>query len=128
LLENIATDDLVIALDQYSTVGRFRGADPDGLSEALAKFQAKGDAIQLSENFRASSAVHLFLEKVAGEFPKAPEIQSSSANNTGLVVAERFIDGANEAAFIADKLQRAHLERGVSFLDLRHRTAQFEAP
>jgi len=107
LLENIATDDLVIALDQYSTVGRFRGADPDGLSEALEKFKAKGDAIHLSENFRASKAVHLFLEKVAGEFPKAPEIQSSSANNAGLVVAERFIDGANEAAFIADKLQRA---------------------
>ena len=118
LLENIATDDLVIALDQYSTVGRFRGADPDGLSEALEKFKAKGDAIHLSENFRASTAVHLFLEKVAGEFPKAPEIQSSSANNAGLVMAERFIDGANEAAFIADKLQRAHLEGGMKWSEM----------
>ena len=115
LLKNIAVDDLVIAVDQYSTVGRFRGADPDGLQEALAPYLEAGDSIHLTENFRASSAVHLFLEKVAGEFPKAPEIQSSRGENTGSVVAECFIDSANEASFIADKLQRAHLQDGLAW-------------
>jgi superfamily I DNA/RNA helicase/RecB family exonuclease len=113
LLQNIATDDLVIAVDPYSTVGRFRGADPDGLAQALAIYSSKGESIHLNENFRASSAVHLFLEKVAGEFPKAPEIQSSRGEIAGSVVAECFIDGANEASFIADKLQRAHLQEGL---------------
>ena len=115
LLSNIAVDDLVIAVDQYSTVGRFRGADPDGLQEALAPYLEAGSSIHLTENFRASSAVHLFLEKVAGEFPKAPEIQSSRGENVGSVVAECFIDSANEASFIADKLQRAHLQDGLAW-------------
>lgn len=118
LLANIATDDLLIAVDPFSTVGRFRGADPDGLQEALTPYKDKGDTIHLAENFRSSSAVHLFLEKVAGEFPKAPEIQSSSAEFAGSVVAECFIDGANEAAFIADKLQRAHLEGGLKWSEM----------
>jgi len=118
LLSNIATDDLVIALDPYSTVGRFRGADPDGIQDALAPYLAKGDVIHFSENYRASSAAHLFLEKVAGEFPKAPEIQSSRGEITGSVVAECFIDGANEASFIADKLQRAHLESGLKWSEM----------
>ena len=115
LLKNIAVDDLVIAVDQYSTVGRFRGADPDGLQEALAPYLEAGNSIHLSENFRSSSAVHLFLEKVAGEFPKAPEIQSSRREIAGSVVAECFIDSANEASFIADKLQRAHLQDGLAW-------------
>ena len=113
LLQNIATDDLVIAVDPYSTVGRFRGADPDGLTEALSIYNSKGETVHLNENFRASSAVHLFLEKVAGEFPKTPEIQSSRGEIAGSVVAECFIDGANEASFIANKLQRAHLQDGL---------------
>ena len=118
LLSNIATDDLVIAVDPYSTVGRFRGADPDGLQEALAPYLAAGNSIHLTENFRASSAVHLFLEKVAGEFPKAPDIQSSRGEIAGSVMAECFVDGANEAAFIADKLQRAHLQSGLNWSDM----------
>jgi superfamily I DNA/RNA helicase/RecB family exonuclease len=118
LLSNIATDDIVIAVDPYTTVGRFRGADPDGLNDALAPYLAKGDATHLSENYRASSSVHLFLEKVAGEFPKAPEIQSSRGEIAGSVSAKCFIDGANEAAFIADKLQRAHLESGLKWSDM----------
>ena len=118
LLANIATDDLVIALDPYSTVGRFRGADPDGLTDALAPYLAIGDSIHFAENYRASSSIHLFLEKVAGEFPKAPDIQSSRGEIAGSVVAECFIDGANEAAFIADKLQRAHLENGLKWSEM----------
>ena len=118
LLKNIAIADLVIALDPYSTVGRFRGADPDGLSEALAPYLESGDSIQLLENFRSSSAVHLFLEKVAGEFPKAPDIQSSRGEIAGSVMAECFVDGANEASFIADKLQRAHLQSGLNWSDM----------
>ena len=118
LLSNIATEDLVIAVDSYSTVGRFRGADPDGLQEALAPYLTKGEAIHFAENYRASSAVHLFLEKVAGEFPKAPQIQASRGEITGSVVAECFVDAANEAAFIADKLQRAHLENGLKWSEM----------
>ena len=118
LLKNIAMDDLVIALDPYSTVGRFRGADPDGLSEALATYLKNGDSIYLAENFRSSSAVHLFLEQIAGEFPKAPEIQSLRGEITGSVTAECFIDSANEASFIADKLQRAHLQSGLKWSEM----------
>jgi superfamily I DNA/RNA helicase/RecB family exonuclease len=118
LVEHMSTKDVVISVDAFTTVGRFRGADPDGLAEALSQYEKNGESIHLTENFRASSAVHLFLEKIAGEFPKAPEIQSSSSNIAGSVLAECFIDGANEAAFIADKLQRAHLEDGLKWSEM----------
>ena len=122
LLKNLIPDipnfDLVLACDPFTTVGRFRGADPDGLNEALVIYQTVGDIVHLSENFRASSAVHLLLERIGGEFPKAPDIQSSSAANAGAVIVECFTDGANEAAFIADKLQRAHLEAGLKWSEM----------
>ena len=90
LSNNLSPVDLVIAVDEYTTVGRFRGADPEGLSEALAHYEKNGVVIHLAENFRASSSVHLFLEKVAGQFKKAPAIQSSNSNlhNAGSVIAE----------------------------------------
>ena len=121
LLKNLAANDLVIAVDAHSTVGRFRGADPDGLYEALAPYldgnSVKSQAIYLDQNFRVSSQVHLFLEKVAGEFKKKPRAQST-AEKVGHVISERFIDSANEAAFIADKLQRAHLEDGLKWSEM----------
>ena len=123
LLQNLAPADLVIAVDVQSTVGRFRGADPDGIDQALAPYLNDpnnphlGSAIYLDQNFRASSQVHLFLQKVSGEFPKPPRIQSANEKN-GAVIAERFVDSANEAAFIADKLQRAHLEDGLKWSEM----------
>ena len=120
LANNLSPTDLVIAVDEYTTVGRFRGADPEGLSEVLAHYEKNGVVIHLAENFRASSSVHLFLEKVAGQFKKAPAIQSSNSNlnNAGSVIAECFTDSSNEAAFIADRLQRAHLERGLKWSEM----------
>ena len=118
LLSNLATDDLVISVDINSTVGRFRGADPDGLDAALAQYRDRGEVIYLDENFRSSSNIHLFLEKISGEFPKPARTQSSSATLQGEIEAECFIDPANEAGFIADKLQRAHLERGLKWSEM----------
>lgn len=117
LLQNLAPADLVIAVDVHSTVGRFRGADPDGIDQALTSYLKDGQVIYLDQNFRTSSQVHLFLQKVAGEFPKPPRVQSAT-EKSGLVMAERFVDGANEAAFIADKLQRAHLEDGLKWSEI----------
>lgn len=118
LLANLAVDDLVIAVDPYSTVGRFRGADPDGLTTALDLYLTRGSEIFLGENFRSSAKVHQFIQIVAGEFPIPPTTQISKVTTTGAVVAERFIDGANEAAFIADKLQRAHLQQHLKWSEM----------
>ncbi len=117
LLQNLATNDLLIAVDAQSTVGRFRGADPDGLDQALAPYLQNGTAIYLDQNFRTGGQTHLFLQKVAGEFRKAPRTQSALQKDSQ-VIAERFVDGANEAAFIADKLQRAHLEAGSKWSEM----------
>ena len=118
LLSNIAVNDLVIAVDPYSTVGRFRGADPEGLDQALAIYLESGDQLHFADNFRASTNVHLFLETVSGHFPKPPKSQGSIGKIAGSVTVECFIDASNEAAFIADKLQRAHLENGLKWSEM----------
>ena len=38
--------------------------------------------------------------------------------SAGTVIAECFTDSSNEAAFIADRLQRAHLERGLKWSEM----------
>ena len=55
LLAMLAGSDVIICADADSAVGRFRGADPDGLSAALDPYRAK--EIVLSGAFRSSSSI-----------------------------------------------------------------------
>uniref|UniRef100_UPI004048F03D UvrD-helicase domain-containing protein n=1 Tax=Candidatus Planktophila sp. TaxID=2175601 RepID=UPI004048F03D len=55
LLDLIAPNDLVIVADPASTVGRFRGADPEGVPAALDRYRELGAReITLTENFRGA--------------------------------------------------------------------------
>ena len=118
LLAMLAGNEVIICADADSAVGRFRGADPDGLSPALDPYRAK--EIVLTSVYRSAQAVfdvgHTYVQGLRG----APTTRKrTSANDKeGEVQVHRFRSAAEEAAFIAHQFRSAHLRDGVSYSDM----------
>ncbi len=88
LLDLLAGQDLIIVADTQSAVGRFRGADPEGVGAVLDKYTAAGArSIEFTTNFRG--------------FP-----EKSTA---------RLLSESEEAHFIAHQFKRAHLMQGIPY-------------
>ena len=91
LLDLIAPNDLVIVADPASAVGRFRGADPEGVPAALDRYRELGAReITLTENFRG--------------------VPTTSA--------ALFASESEEAQYIAYQFKRAHLMQGVPYSEM----------
>ena len=88
LLSLLAGSDLVIVADSASAVGRFRGADPEGIAAVIDSYVAAGaKEIVLTENFRGT-----------------PTAQTA-----------RLHSESEEAQYIAYLFKRAHLMQGVPY-------------
>ncbi len=88
LLDLIAPEDLVIVADPASAVGRFRGADPEGVPAALDHYRNEGAReITLTQNFRGAPT-----------------------KNAALFASE-----SEEAQYIAYLFKRAHLMQAVPY-------------
>ena len=118
LLTMLAGNDVIIAADADSAVGRFRGADPDGLSAALDPYRAK--EIVLNTCFRSASAIFDIGLSFAKNMKGSPVTRKRICGNENLgqVQVHRFRSGAEEAAFIAHQFRSAHLREGVSYSDM----------
>jgi superfamily I DNA/RNA helicase/RecB family exonuclease len=118
LLALLAGKDVIICADADSAVGRFRGADPDGLSAALDPYRAK--EIVLGHVYRNAKAIFEVGHKYVQKFPGSPVTRKRSAavENQGFVGVHRFRSGAEEAAFIAHQFRSAHLRQGISYSDM----------
>ena len=118
LLAMLAGSDVIIATDADSAVGRFRGADPDGLSAALDPYRAK--EIVLSSAFRSSSSIFDVGVRFAKSMKGSPVTRkrTCSNENAGRVQVHRFRSGAEEAAFIAHQFRSAHLREGISYSNM----------
>lgn len=118
LLSALVGADVIICADADSAVGRFRGADPDGLSTALDPYRAK--EIVLSTVYRSAQKIFeaglAFAVKMPGSH--ITRKRSCSNENTGVVALHRFRSGAEEAAFIAHQFRSAHLRGGISYSDM----------
>jgi superfamily I DNA/RNA helicase/RecB family exonuclease len=118
LLAALVGADVIICADADSAVGRFRGADPDGLSAALDPFRAR--EIVLTTVYRSASAIfdvgHAYVQSFRGS--PITRKRSCGRENTGLVAVHRFRSGAEEAAFIAHQFRSAHLREGISYSDM----------
>jgi len=118
LLAVLAGTDVVICADADSAVGRFRGADPDGLSLALDPYRSK--EIVLSRVYRSGQEIFetglAFATKMPGSH--ITRKRSCDNENTGVVTVHRFRSGAEEAAFIAHQFRSAHLREGISYSDM----------
>ena len=115
LLALLAGSDVIICADADSAVGRFRGADPDGLAAALDPYRAK--EVVLSQVYRNAKAIFEVGHHYVQKFPGAPVTRkrSCAAENSGFVGVHRFRSGAEEAAFIAHQFRSAHLRQAISY-------------
>ncbi len=118
LLSILAGNDVIICADADSAVGRFRGADPDGLSAALDPYRAQ--EIVLDTSFRNAVTIFDVGLGFAKRMKGAPITRKRSCGNEnpGQVQVHRFRSGAEEAAFIAHQFRSAHLRDAISYSDM----------
>jgi superfamily I DNA/RNA helicase len=88
LLSLLAGSDLVIVADSASAVGRFRGADPEGVGAVVDSYISQGaKKIELTTNYRG----------------------------TPLSQSARLTSESEEAQYIAYQFKRAHLMQGIPY-------------
>jgi superfamily I DNA/RNA helicase/RecB family exonuclease len=118
LLALLAGNDVIICADADSAVGRFRGADPDGLATALDPYRAK--EVVLTHVYRNAKAIFDVGHEYVQGFRGSPVTRKryEANENQGFVGVHRFRSGAEEAAFIAHQFRSAHLRLGISYSDM----------
>jgi len=118
LLAMLTGNDVIICADADSAIGRFRGADPDGLSAALDHYRSA--EIILNTSFRSTAAIFNVGLNFAKNMKGAPTTRKRMCGNenTGQVQVHRFRSGAEEAAFIAHQFRSAHLREGISYSNM----------
>jgi superfamily I DNA/RNA helicase/RecB family exonuclease len=122
LLDLLSGPDLVITYDADSSVGRFRGADPDGLKQVVDSYLEKGATqILLQNSYRTRPEIFEIGQKVTAAF-RAP---SSTRTRICTYSAKPALDNAfttarlnsqsEEAQYIAYLFKRAHLMHGIPY-------------
>ncbi len=141
LLKEIAGDDLLIFCDPDSSVGRFRGADPDGslrwlqentssvlhLSEVLRSNEELVKlGVEVAARFRGASPTRKrTLAKNASPIAGSEEVESEESSDPAAstekvesIDASLFSSHTESANYIAHKLRKAHLEDGVPWSEM----------
>lgn len=122
LLNLIGGTDLTVFADPDSTVGRFRGADPEGLKNYFSEFKEDGGAeILLLENFRNSVAIVELTKSVAMKFRgrnSTRDMVSVKSGEYPEVSVLRFLSQADEANYIAHAFRSAHLHGGTPWSEM----------
>ena len=122
LLQLICGSDLVIAYDADSAVGRFRGADPDGLKGEVDKYLNKGaEHITLTNSYRNAPEIFEIAQSVTSQF-RAPSATRKRTCTYGQKPAldkafdvARLRSQSEEAQYIAYHFKRAHLMHGIPY-------------
>ena len=115
LLQLLAPQDLVIFADPDSAIGRFRGANPDNLVQALREFS--GEQVLLTKNFRSAPAIAQLSAKIAEHFhtTSATRIRNAAkllAPDPAITFA-KLTSQSESAHYIAHALRSAHLRDGL---------------
>lgn len=107
--------ELLVLGDPDQTVFSFRGADPGLLTT--------GDSpvLRLATDHRMAPAVRAAAERLASRLPGPRRERNGTTDQTGQrgeVTVQVFRSAAREAAWVADRLRRAHLLDGVVWADM----------
>jgi superfamily I DNA/RNA helicase/RecB family exonuclease len=119
LLSRIAGPDLNLFVDLDSTVGRFRGADPDGVLGYCDSIGAQ--QFVLGTRHRGDASIQSLAETVAGKIRgRSPGRTSSQASgrlspkgSESSALAVKLTSQADCASYIAYQFRKAHLMDGV---------------
>ena len=122
LLDLLSGPDLVITYDADSAVGRFRGADPDGLKEVVDSYLAKGATqILLQNSYRSRPEIFEIGQQVNSQF-RAPSVTrkrtctySEKPALDNPFITARLNSQSEEAQYIAYQFKRAHLMHGIAY-------------
>jgi len=122
LLDLLSGPDLVITYDADSAVGRFRGADPDGLKEVVDSYLEKGATqILLQNSYRSRPEIFEIGQQVTSQF-RAPSVTrkrtctySEKPALDNPFITARLNSQSEEAQYIAYLFKRAHLMHGIPY-------------
>ena len=120
LLRLISSPDLLLAVDSDSAVGRFRGADPDGLSIEVDRYLNDG-ALEINLNlaYRSAPAIFNLGKEIASQFKLTNKNRNRECayktETTNNLLISKLTSQSEEAAFIAYHFKRAHLMEGVPY-------------
>ena len=125
LLRLIGGSDLILCADGDSAVGRFRGADPDGLSRELDFYIDRGArTIDLTYSYRSRPEIFALGKSIAQKFPAAAATRHRECVYLGCneiespLIVSRLHSQSEEAAFIAYQFKRAHLMQGIAYSNM----------
>ncbi len=122
LLRLLAPQDLVLVGDAHSAIGRFRGADPDGMSTEIDYYlKQNGTQIILDQDFRSAQSTHAVGLSVSSNFRLTGQTHQRACVNEkteGVVAIERLRSVSEEAQYIAYQFRRAHLVDGVPYSEM----------
>ncbi|NNG34171.1 ATP-dependent helicase [Nakamurella aerolata] len=114
-------DELVVVGDPDQAIYRFRGADPAGLRDI-----AVDHTVNLTVSWRSGAALLAASRRVARLLPGPTSHRelcpvggdADEGPNAGPVEVRILPTAAREAAYVADRLRRAHLQDGVPWSEM----------
>lgn len=129
LLDAIYPNELTLFLDPDSAVGRFRGADPEGVPEVFDRFRALSGApatkITLNSDYRSSQSLNRISNEIANGFTYSRVIEHRNRKSARVHVEEeqpiQIVQSESihdESRFIAQQFQQLHLRDGVPYGDM----------
>ena len=111
LLQLLAPTDLLIFADPDSAIGRFRGADPDSVVQAITKLA--DEKIFLSESYRSGEPIIALINQVGGGFQANSKVRTPliarHGGNTRVPELAKLSSSSESANYIAHAFRSAHL-------------------
>lgn len=108
-----AADELVVFGDPDQAIYAFRGADPTALSEL-----AVDDTVHLTRTHRLPAGLAAAARRISERLPGSSghrALEVADLTTAGEPVIRLLSTPAQEAAFVADELRRAHLQQGIDW-------------
>jgi len=127
LLKLLEIPELLLFLDPDSAVGRFRGADPDGVTAWIKSYVSQ--TLTLKTRYRSSASISALGAEISAGFRsqnpartrRSSEIEGDKADpidrSTGIDIG-KFANQSAAANHIAYQLRRAHLEDGLPWSEM----------
>jgi superfamily I DNA/RNA helicase len=127
LLALLEIPELLLFLDPDSAVGRFRGADPDGVTAWVKSYVSQ--TLTLTTRYRSSASIDALGAEIAAGFRsqnpararRSSENQGDKADpidrRAGIDIG-KFANQSAAASHIAYQLRRAHLEDGLPWSEM----------